>query len=154
MQLSLTLDLGSTPSVLAALGDARTLQRVVYAAAESYTDDVLDWIRDGKSFTPRHGGAGLEGAINWRPAGNGAAEVTADKDYASYVEEGTPAHVIRPKDRKALKINVSGGGYVLRREVHHPGSKPFPFMFADQAARESYMLAAARLVLAQELSHG
>lgn len=153
--------LDGVQSVLAALAESRNAQRAANAAAESYTDDILNWIAEGRSFTPRHGGAGLEGAISWRPLGGGAV-IFANKGYAQYVEEGTGVHagrqgwVIRPKvGRKALKIPTGGpGGYVLRREVFHPGSKALPFFFADQAGREDRMGGAVRSVLLEEMARG
>lgn len=154
--LSIQLDLGKVPSVLAALADQRNAQLVANAAAESFVDDIHDWIAAGKGFTPRSPGGGLEQAINWRPAGNGSAEIYANKDYAGYVEHGTGVHVghspwvIGPKDgRKGLKIPVSGGGgHIVSRSVTHSGSKPHPFFFADLDARKTHMQERALSVLA------
>ncbi|TAN52010.1 MAG: hypothetical protein EPN21_05090 [Methylococcaceae bacterium] len=155
MSIKITLDpgdLGDARSVLRALAADETAQLIANAAGESYRDDTLDWIAAGKSFTPRNGGAGLEGAIQSLPF-PGGAEVSASKNYAGFVEFGTGPHVIKPKsDREGLKRNVPGGGYVLKREIHHPGSKPYPYFFADMAAREASMLAAARSVLASVMA--
>lgn len=154
--ISITLEgLGPARSVLAAVGDPGNARLASLAMAESYTDDILNWVAEGKSFTPRLGGAGLEGAISWRPEGD-AAWVYANKHYARFIEEGTGVHaghtpwIIRPKPgRKGLKIPVQGGeGYVLRRMVTHPGSKAFPYFFTDTARREANLLAAARSVIA------
>jgi hypothetical protein len=150
--LSISLDFGRVPSVLAALSDARNAQLMVNAAAERYVDDTHDWIDADKAFTPHTGQ--LQQSINWRPAGNGSAEVYANAKYAGYVEHGTDAHVIAPKSgRKGLKIPVSGGGgYIVRRKVNHPGSKPHPYFFADQGNRTEHMLAAGLSVLAVKLA--
>ncbi len=152
MNLSISLDLGDTPSVLAALANERTAQRVASAAAESYTDDMLDWIRDGHGFTPRTGQ--LEQSIGWRGLGNGSAEVYANAAYARWVEDGTAAHVILPSQRQALKIPVPGLGYVLRRRVNHPGSRAHPFFFADLDNRQDHAQARALSVLAGIVAHG
>jgi len=48
-------------------------------------------------------------------------------DYAFYVEFGTPPHVIKPKDKQALKFKA-GGENVFAKEVHHPGTRPNPFI--------------------------
>lgn len=152
--------LTGTQSVLAALMDARNAQLAANAAAESYVEDTLDWIRAGNAFTPRSGGAGLEGHISWRPQSGGAL-VYANKSYAAYVEQGTGIHaghqpwVIGPKPgRKALKIPTRGpGGYVIRRNVVHPGSRPFPFFFADQDNRREHMAVAVRSVLLQRIAN-
>lgn len=150
--LKISLDLGDAPSVLAALGDQRSLQAVVNAAAESYVDDTLDYIKAGRAFTPHTGQ--LEQSINWLPTGNNAAEIYANAAYAPFVEYGTQPHVIQPKDgRKGLKIPVSGGGgYIVRRKVNHPGSKPHPFFFADQDSRQAHMQQRALSVLAARLT--
>ncbi|MDO8940901.1 MAG: hypothetical protein Q7U98_17235 [Methylicorpusculum sp.] len=148
--ITLQLDLGTVPSVLAAVNDPLTVRRVVNAAAESYVDDLHDWIDAGQGFTPRTGI--LQQSINWRPLGNGA-EIYANAEYAGWVEEGTAAHVIRPKDRKALRFPVSGGaGFGFAKEINHPGSKAHPFFFADVANREERMQARALSVLARVLN--
>jgi len=145
------LDLGDTPSVLAALQNPAIAGQVAKAAAERYTDETLDYIAQRRSFTGRTGQ--LEQSIGWRPLGNEAAEVYVNAEYAPYVEYGTRPHVIRPKPgRKALKIPVPGG-YVLRRKVNHPGSRPYPFFFADRSHREQAMAAAGLSVLARVI-HG
>ena len=157
--ITISLNLGNVPSVLAAMGDPRIMQRVVNAAAEAYVDAIHDWIGSGHSFTPgpredvngrpRSSDGGLQQAINWRPAGNGTAEVYANKDYAWWIEAGTRPHIIRPKNGKGLKIPVAGtDGYIVRRVVHHPGTRPLPFFFNDRRNRIAHMEARALSVLA------
>lgn len=147
-------DVGRLPSVLAALQNPAIAQRVANAAAESYNDDIHNWIHAGRGFTPRTGG-GLEQHINWRPLGNGAAEVYANKDYAGYVEHGTRAHVIRPRNARALRFPVlGGGGFGFARSINHPGSRPHPYFFANADARSQRMQAKARLVIAQAIADG
>ncbi|WP_024296647.1 HK97 gp10 family phage protein [Methylomicrobium lacus] len=148
------IDLGRIPSVLQALADPALVDKAVNAAAESFNDDIHDWINSGRAFTPRSRGGGLEQNINWRPAGSGVAEVYAKKDYAEYVEKGTGIHVghrswiIGPKPgRKGVAYDVPGG-YVVRRPVEHPGSRPYPYMFADLDNRKERMSARVLSVLA------
>lgn len=162
--LSLALDLGNVPSVLAALADERNAQAVVNAAAESLVDDMHDWIEAGHAFTPRTGH--LQQSINWLPAGNGVAHVYANAVYAGWVEKGTDPHVILPKaGRKGLKIptggvsspvgpQMAGQGYVIRRKVNHPGSKAHPYFFADLDNRSAHMQERALSVLAARMAHG
>ena len=154
----LQFDLGNAPSVLAAMSAARVANQVVKAAAESYVSDTHDWIDAGKGFTPHTGQ--LQQSINWHPTGNGTAEVYANSEYAGWVEYGTQPHVIAPKDgRKGLKIptggisspigpQMPGGGYVIRRSVNHPGSKPHPFFFAEIDERQQHMQERSLSVLA------
>jgi len=168
--ITIGIDLGNVPSVLDAMRDARMAQLIANAAAESFVDDVHDWIGAGKGFTPRSPGGGLEQAINWDPGADGEAEVFARAEYAGYVEHGTgefvghKAWVIGPKPgRKGLKIptggnaspvgpQMAGGGYVLRRQVTHHGSKPHPFFFADLDDRKQHMQERALSVLAAHIS--
>lgn len=153
--MDIKLDLGNVPSVLAAFSDPQLAQRIVNAAAESYTGDTLDWIRDGHAFTTRSGQ--LEQSIGWHPNGNGSATVYANADYTLPVEFGSKPHVIRPKDRKALRFPVGGGaGFGFACVINHPGSKAHPFFFADRDNRIDNMHAAAMSVLAHALAgqHG
>ena len=169
--IEISVDLGNIPSVLAALANPQNAQFVANAMAERYVTDVHDWIDDGRSFRPQYGH--LQQATNWRPKGGGVAEVyildqtfqnyNQDLDYrfnanpngyAMFVEKGTRPHVIRPNaGRKGIKI-PAGGGYIIRRSANHPGSRPHPFFFADQAARAEHMQAAGLSVLARIMANG
>lgn len=48
-------------------------------------------------------------------------------DYGKMVEFGTVPHIIRPVNKKALKFK-SGKEVVFAKEVHHPGTRPNPFI--------------------------
>ena len=48
-------------------------------------------------------------------------------DYGYFVEFGTPPHIIRPKNGKALKFKVAGTT-VFATSVNHPGTRPNPFI--------------------------
>jgi len=65
--------------------------------------------------------------------------VIAGANYASFVEYGTRPHEITPRAAKALRFAVggnrrlsgsprSGAPVVFARRVHHPGTKPYPFL--------------------------
>lgn len=56
------------------------------------------------------------------------ANATGNAPYAAHVEYGTKAHVIRPKNGKALKFKI-GGKDVFATSVNHPGTKKQPFFF-------------------------
>ena len=68
------------------------------------------------------------------------AETIASADYAAYVEQGTRPHVIRPRNRKALRWAADAGSARLSgaprkgsrvrfaKRVQHPGTKAQPFM--------------------------
>jgi hypothetical protein len=156
-------DQGKFPSVLAALQDQKLAALAAKTAAESYTDSILDYIAEGKSFTARSPGDGLEQSIGWRPEGDGAV-VYANAEHAQYIERGTGLHgpykksyLIQPiagGGRKALKIPIAGGGHMFRRVVNHPGIQARPFFFADYDAREEKMLDAVSSVIARKLGTG
>lgn len=80
-------------------------------------------------------------------------EIVAPKEYAKFLEEGTAAHIIRPKSgafgplnegqsRKRgakphlLVFKGKDGKWVSKAEVHHPGTKPHPFMGVAYFAAE------------------
>jgi hypothetical protein len=79
-------------------------------------------------------------------------ELVADKFNAKLVEGGTAAHIIRPKtgafgptnegqSRKRgakphLLVFKVNGQWVSKKEVHHPGTKPHPFMGPAHIAME------------------
>lgn len=50
------------------------------------------------------------------------------ESYGDYVHEGTPPHVIRPKDKKALRW-PGENGFIFAKRVHHPGTKADPFLY-------------------------
>lgn len=57
----------------------------------------------------------------------GEAEVGPTMPYAVYVEYGTRPHVIRPVYARALRFKVEGE-IVFSMVVHHPGTRPQPFV--------------------------
>ena len=59
--------------------------------------------------------------------------VGSDVDYAQMVHDGTKAHAIRARNKKALRFRM-GGRWVVVSAVWHPGTKPRPFL--DQAVRD------------------
>ena len=63
--------------------------------------------------------------IDYRKTGGGY-EISMPK-YALYVEFGTPPHIIRPKNKKALAFKVNGK-QVFAKIVYHPGTRPYPFI--------------------------
>ncbi len=149
----LTIDTTGNASTVLGAAPQRLERAGVLAAkrmAEDYVEAIQDWIAAGRSFTPRTGAA--EQGVGWRPLPDGA-EVYSQSAHATYMEFGTEPHIIRPRPgRKALRFPGSGGGMVIRRAVHHPGTKPMPFFFADQANRKRTLLQTARETFAEVLS--
>lgn len=156
--ITISVDLGNAPSVLAALGNPSNAQLLANTMAEAYVDDMLDWIASGRSFTGRSGQ--LAQSIGWHPAGGGSAKVYASSDYAGFVEHGTgiPAGhdswKYGPRDRKALRFPVGGGGgFAFARSVVHEGSQPHPFFFADLDNRQQHMQAVGLSVLSRIIAN-
>lgn len=54
--------------------------------------------------------------------------------HAVFVHWGTRPHVIRPRNKKALRW-AGGGGFIFAKFVNHPGYKGDPFLVS--AAREA-----------------
>jgi HK97 gp10 family phage protein len=54
--------------------------------------------------------------------------VGSTSDYAAYVHEGTRPHTIRPANGKAFMVIMINGRRVYTNAVHHPGTKPNPFL--------------------------
>lgn len=110
------------------------VRRAPKLAAQEYVGNINDWIQAGKAFTGHTGF--LQQSIGWRPE-SGAALVYANAYYGEYVEQGTGPFRGRSKwqiaarNRKALKIPNKAGGFYFAKSVTHPGSRPFPFFFAD-----------------------
>lgn len=79
-----------------------------------------------------------------RVFGNSRAEVGTQDPVGRYVVEGTRAHIIAPRDKKALFWE---GARHPVREVHHPGTKANPFMqrAADKAGPEIERVVADQL---------
>lgn len=135
-----------TKSILVALADPSMARQAAGVAAETYHDQTLNWIADGKSFTPRNGHDGLEGSIGWRMEGDSAL-VFANKFYAVYIEEGTGLYGLKkakypivPKNRKALAWpSGNKSGFTFSKKVMHPGIKAKPFFFADPSGRARAM---------------
>jgi HK97 gp10 family phage protein len=60
--------------------------------------------------------------------GDCKASIDALASYAIYVVKGTRPHIIRPVNGSVLAFEGSDGKMVFTRLIHHPGTKPNPFM--------------------------
>lgn len=112
-------------------------------AAVSKPHDVmqrlaLSTVREAKLLVHRKTG-NLGRSIHVAHVTENSALVVASARYASYVERGTRPHTITPKAAKALRFAVggnrrlsgaprSGAPVVFARVVHHPGTKPYPYL--------------------------
>ena len=85
-------------------------------------------------------------------------EIVAPKPYAVFLENGTAAHIIRPRTgmysdpgpnklvQRSKKVRLlvfkgKDGQWVSAKEVHHPGTAPHPFMGVAYFASEQRLQA-------------
>jgi hypothetical protein len=102
-------------------------------------------VREAKARVRRKT-SNLSRTIGSEVVGEFSVRLYARANYARDVEEGTRPHVIRPKNKKALRFAASSGGarlsgsarkgadVVFARVVHHPGTKPHPFLLPGAKA--------------------
>jgi hypothetical protein len=63
-----------------------------------------------------------------KEVGDREATINALASYAMYVVKGTRPHIIRPTNGSVLAFQGANGKMIFTRLVHHPGTKPNPFM--------------------------
>lgn len=131
MQTSI-IGIDSALTRLRAWRDPKLPLKMANAMARSFLGDTLDWIDEGKSFTDRNK---HEKYFHWKPESYGAS-VYVKSRHLVWMEQGTAPHTISPRRGRsqALRFRV-GDGYLIRRLVHHPGTRPLPFFFAETPAR-------------------
>lgn len=69
----------------------------------------------------------LRDSIKVFPLSNGNLSVFM-AEYWKHVEFGTDPHIIKPVNKKFLKFKGDGGKEVFAKVVHHPGTRPQPFV--------------------------
>jgi hypothetical protein len=68
--------------------------------------------------------------------------------HTVYVVKGTRPHIIRPKNASVLAFEGSTvGGLIFTRLVHHPGTKPNPFIHTSAVETQDESLKIAKAVL-------
>ena len=83
------------------------------------------FVQTDARLTAPHRTGNLQRSILMESDNIGTAKVSAEAAYAGFVELGTAAHVILPKNKKALMW--PGAAHPVR-SVNHPGTKANPFM--------------------------
>jgi hypothetical protein len=112
---------------------------------------ALTTVREAKLAVPRRTG-NLGRSIHVAAIGPVSARVVAGANYAAFVEFGTRAHEITPNAKRALRwaatsagARLTGtprkaaqrgalGGVVFATRVHHPGTRPQPFLLKGARA--------------------
>lgn len=77
-------------------------------------------------------------SLKLRRKGNNQLEVYHDEQmapHAIFVHWGTRPHIIRPKDKKALRFVPKGGNsFVFAQIVNHPGYRGDPYLLRAREA--------------------
>lgn len=130
--MSVTVDWSQDPAGLAAL-------LVPGGPADKATKRVAErTVVFAKQLAPIRTGA-LRTSIHMEPAPKAAWRVVASMPYAAFVHDGTVPHVIKAKKAPMLHWIDAGGEHRFAKLVHHPGTKPQPFL------KEALILAGATL---------
>lgn len=100
----------------------------IEAGMKHATFDLMDHLaalveEDAKLYV--HVKTGVLQASIRRAVNGGTFRVGSDLERSVYLEEGTAAHVIRPRNGRALMWEGADHPYAL---VHHPGTAPAPFL--------------------------
>jgi HK97 gp10 family phage protein len=72
--------------------------------------------------------ASIHARVEVSTPGGASGVIEAAAPYASYLEEGTPPHVIEARHAPALHWVDDSGEHHFAKRVNHPGTKPSPFM--------------------------
>lgn len=112
----------------------KRLRQAVKASAR----EVQEYAQENHRFTSKTGE--LERAIDVRQVSDFTAEVYIDSNVANYgpfVHNGTKAHIIRPKVKKALRwVPQGGNAFIFARRVRHPGTRSDPFLYKALEAKQ------------------
>lgn len=101
--------------------DEKKIQNVIKNSAMTIERNAKTNLTSNKSVKTGHLRRGIVTNI-----GNMEATVhTSNIKYASMVEKGTKAHIIKPKNKKALYWK--GASHPVK-QVNHPGSKAKPYL--------------------------
>lgn len=104
----------------------KNLKRAVKAS----TILVQEEARDNHNYISRTGA--LEKSTDIRFKDNGlVGEIflnTKTAKYAPFVHEGSVPHIIKPKNKQALRW-VNNGAFVFAKSVRHPGYKGDAFLY-------------------------
>ena len=104
---------------------------------------ALSFVWANPGFTPRSVAAqrGTKSHVKIM-VGGVLVRVENRVNHAIFLEKGTKAHDIRPRNKKYLRF-WAGGGWVFSKGVKHPGTKPTRFL--SRARDNAYEWAGAAL---------
>ncbi len=87
---------------------------------------AVDYVKAHPTFKPRSGE--LQAKTQWVARRGHIVRIQNTAPHAHAIESGARPHVIEARRRKALRF-MSGGKFVFRRKVNHPGNRPFKFLY-------------------------
>jgi hypothetical protein len=106
----------------------RAARRFLLQAGQLTVGDMRRVMRErfgrlGVRYPGRGPPTGATGASVSATQGTGFVDIGPNTPYAPFVDTGTRPHIIRPRRARMLRFPTPGGGpgFVLAREVHHPG---------------------------------
>lgn len=99
---------------------------IEFAAATVVGEAAIHLQAQAAQNAPRRTGA-LAASITVTMPNPTTAVIGPTSPYGGFVEFGTAPHIIRPRNKKVLRFQV-GGKTVFASVVHHPGTKPHPYM--------------------------
>ena len=120
------------------------LERVGHVDARLMKMLLLQSQREAKLLVPRRTG-NLSRSIVTEQTSETSGRLIARADYAADVEFGTKPHDIAPRAKLALRFALgagarltgsarSGADVIFARLVHHPGTKPHPYLIRGAQA--------------------
>lgn len=111
------------------IGEGRARAVAVGMTAPEVAKVTRQVLNRAKILAPvRTGRLRASGKMDLRVTQNGpTGSVTFTVKYAQWVHDGTRPHIIRAKNKKVLRFKV-GSQVLYRPLVHHPGTKPRPFL--------------------------
>lgn len=113
--------------------DEKKIQKILKNSAMTIQKDAMSNLTSNGSVKTGHLRRGI---ANFR-RGMTATVHTSNIKYAVMVEKGTKAHIIKPKNKKALYWK--GASHPVKK-VNHPGSKAKPYLIPAFEKETPYFL--------------
>ena len=96
--------------------------------------DIKERASDHHGYTSRSGTLERRGVIYRVEDARVVLALNPNVPYAVHVHEGTPPHIIEPREKMVLRW-VSRGEFAFAKRVNHPGTEKDPFLY-DAADHE------------------
>lgn len=122
------------------MDNAQILTKYLRQAMRSSTEEIAEYARTHHDFTSRTArlersvvsGESQDGLFGWVELDR------TEAPYGPYVHQGTAAHIIEPRVKRALRW-VDGSDFVFAKRVRHPGYKGDPFLFNALDAKTEFV---------------